>query len=38
MGVCFECVVAVDGEPGVRACAAQVREGMSVETGAGGAG
>lgn len=38
MGVCFECVVAVDGEPGVRACATPVREGMSVETGVGGAG
>ena len=38
MGVCFECVVTVDGEPGVRACATQVREGMSVETGAGGTG
>jgi D-hydroxyproline dehydrogenase subunit gamma len=38
MGVCFECVVTVDGEPGVRACATQVREGMNVETGAGGAG
>jgi predicted molibdopterin-dependent oxidoreductase YjgC len=33
MGVCFECVVAIDGESGVRACATQVREGMSVETG-----
>lgn len=38
MGVCFECVVTVDGELGVRACATQVHEGMSVETGAGGAG
>jgi D-hydroxyproline dehydrogenase subunit gamma len=37
MGVCFECVVAVDGEPGVRACATPVREGMRVETGTGGA-
>ena len=33
MGVCFECVVAIDGESGMRACATQVREGMSVETG-----
>lgn len=32
MGVCFECVVAVDGEP-VRACATEVRAGMRVETG-----
>jgi D-hydroxyproline dehydrogenase subunit gamma len=38
MGVCFECVVVVDGEPGVRACATQVREGMRVETGSRGAG
>jgi predicted molibdopterin-dependent oxidoreductase YjgC len=32
MGVCFECVVTVDGEPR-RACATEVREGMRVETG-----
>ena len=38
MGVCFECVVVVDGEPGVRACATDVRDGMRVETGSGGAG
>ena len=38
MGVCFECVVTVDGAPGVRACATPVSEGMRVETGAGGAG
>ena len=38
MGVCFECVVTVDGEPGVRACATAVRAGMRVELGAGGAG
>lgn len=38
MGVCFECVVAVDGRPGVRACATPVREGMRVETGARGTG
>lgn len=38
MGVCFECVVTVDGEGGVRACTAPVRAGMRVETGADGAG
>ena len=38
MGVCFDCVVTVDGEPGVRACTAIVRAGMRVETGADGAG
>ncbi len=32
MGVCFECVVTVDGEP-VRACATEVRQGMRVKTG-----
>ncbi len=37
MGVCFECVVDVDGELGARACATPVREGMHVETGTRGA-
>ena len=32
MGVCWECVVVVDGRPNVRACATFVREGMRVET------
>lgn len=32
MGVCFECVVEVDGEVGVRACMTPVREGMRVGT------
>jgi predicted molibdopterin-dependent oxidoreductase YjgC len=32
IGVCFECVVAVDGVPGTRACITLVREGMSVRT------
>lgn len=31
MGVCQECLVAVDGEPGVRACMTPVRVGMQVE-------
>lgn len=38
MGVCFECAVTVDGEPGVRACATPVRAGLRVETGTVGAG
>jgi predicted molibdopterin-dependent oxidoreductase YjgC len=38
MGVCFDCVVSVEGEPGVRACATPVRKGMRVETAAGGSG
>lgn len=38
MGVCFECVVAVDGERDLRACMTPVRDGMRVETGADGAG
>jgi predicted molibdopterin-dependent oxidoreductase YjgC len=33
MGVCFECVVTVDGVPNVRACMTTVRPGMAVETG-----
>jgi D-hydroxyproline dehydrogenase subunit gamma len=32
MGVCFECVVDVDGAP-VQACMTPVREGMQVSTG-----
>jgi predicted molibdopterin-dependent oxidoreductase YjgC len=30
MGVCFECLVEVDGKPGRQACLALVREGMVV--------
>ncbi len=30
MGVCFECLVEVDGTPNVQACATPVREGMHV--------
>ena len=30
MGVCYECLVIVDGRPGQRACMTEVREGMSV--------
>jgi D-hydroxyproline dehydrogenase subunit gamma len=30
MGVCFDCLVVVDGIPGTRACMTWVREGMAV--------
>jgi hypothetical protein len=30
MGVCFDCLVIVDGVPGTRACVTWVREGMDV--------
>jgi predicted molibdopterin-dependent oxidoreductase YjgC len=32
MGICFDCLVEVDGRPNVRACLTQVAEGMRVET------
>jgi predicted molibdopterin-dependent oxidoreductase YjgC len=32
MGICFECVVTVDGVPNVRACLEPVRNGMDVVT------
>jgi predicted molibdopterin-dependent oxidoreductase YjgC len=31
MGVCFDCLVTVDGRTGVRACMTLVRDGMKVE-------
>ena len=31
MGLCFDCLVRVDGRPGVRACVTPVRDGMRVE-------
>lgn len=34
MGICFECLVTVDGVANVRACLTPVRAGMVVETGA----
>jgi predicted molibdopterin-dependent oxidoreductase YjgC len=34
MGICFDCLVQIDGEPGVRACMTPVRDGMVIETGA----
>ncbi len=32
MGVCFDCLVRVDGRVGVRACLEPVRAGMRIET------
>ncbi|MBI1726310.1 MAG: (2Fe-2S)-binding protein [Candidatus Rokubacteria bacterium] len=32
MGVCFECVMTVDGRPNVRTCQTQVADGMRIET------
>jgi predicted molibdopterin-dependent oxidoreductase YjgC len=32
MGVCFDCLVVIDGEPSRRACVTFVTEGMRVET------
>ena len=32
IGLCFDCVMTVDGRPSVRACQTEVREGMQVET------
>jgi predicted molibdopterin-dependent oxidoreductase YjgC len=31
MGVCFDCLVTVDGQPNVRACITPVRAGMVIE-------
>jgi len=33
MGVCFECLVTVDGVSQVRACVTPVRDGMLIDTG-----
>jgi len=35
MGVCFDCLVTIDGEPNRQACLAPVADGMVVTTGAG---
>ena len=35
MGVCFDCLVVVDGVPNTRACVTWVRDGMTVERQAG---
>lgn len=32
MGTCFECVLTVDGQPGLRTCRMPVREGMQLTT------
>jgi hypothetical protein len=32
MGVCFDCLVVIDGEPSRRACVTFAREGLRVET------
>ena len=32
MGVCFDCLVTVDGLPNVRACVTLVQDGMAIET------
>ena len=32
MGICFDCVMTIDGRRNVRACQAAVRDGMRVET------
>lgn len=32
IGVCFDCLVTVDGQPHVRACMTVVEEGMAIET------
>jgi predicted molibdopterin-dependent oxidoreductase YjgC len=31
MGICFDCLVTVDGAPNVRACMTEVRDGCNVE-------
>ena len=33
MGVCFECLVEIDGHPNKRACQVTVKDGMVVRTG-----
>lgn len=33
IGVCFDCLVTVDGHPNQRACLVPIREGMLVESG-----
>ncbi len=33
MGICFDCLVTVDGQPDVRACMTAVQPGMVIETG-----
>ena len=33
MGVCFDCLVTIDGQPNVRACMTPVHAGMVIDTG-----
>jgi D-hydroxyproline dehydrogenase subunit gamma len=33
MGVCFDCLVTIDGQPNVRACMTTAQAGMVIETG-----
>ena len=33
MGICYECLVTVDGVPNVRACVTAVRPGMAIQVG-----
>ena len=33
MGVCYDCLVTIDGQPNVRACLTPVQAGMVIETG-----
>ena len=35
MGVCFECLMTIDGQPNRQACMVRVADGMAIETGAG---
>lgn len=35
MGVCFECLMEIDGEPNVQSCLVEVRDGMVVRRGTG---
>ncbi|MBU6243429.1 MAG: (2Fe-2S)-binding protein [Acidobacteria bacterium] len=37
IGICFDCLVVIDGTPNQRACLIEVRDGMSVNTQVGGA-
>ncbi|MBI3430097.1 MAG: (2Fe-2S)-binding protein [Actinobacteria bacterium] len=32
IGVCFDCLVVIDGIPNQRACLVEIREGMRIET------
>jgi predicted molibdopterin-dependent oxidoreductase YjgC len=32
MGVCYECLMVIDGQPNQRACQVQVTEGMKIQT------